>query len=292
MEFRTKNKITNNMKNNLIKSLLVLLYAGINFNTVIAQGAYFTVGTGYNLPTSTQTLDGMSFYNETITDNSTTYQQNYVSLGKGLNVGGAFGYIFNEHIGAELGVSYLIGSTWESVTEYNSNFSGSNMKFTNQISSKMARVNPQIVMSFESNRITPYAKVGLMLGAGSMTVNGLLNDNSSVTEQTLFYTGGIATGFTTTIGASVALNDKISFFGDLNLVNMSYSPTKGVLTKYTEDGLDLLPSFDLIDKEIQFVDSYVEDDNVQPAITEPAKALKMKFPFSSCGLYFGIKYTL
>jgi hypothetical protein len=56
--------------------------------------------------------------------------------------------------------------------------------------------------------------------------------------------------------------------------------------------VDLLPSFDPIVKEIQFVDSYVEDDNIHPSITEPAKALKIKFPFSSAGIQIGLKYTL
>jgi hypothetical protein len=77
-----------------------------------------------------------------------------------------------------------------------------------------------------------------------------------------------------------------------NTIIFHTNPTKGTITKYTEDGVDLLPSFDPIDKEIQFVDSYVEDDNIQPSITEPAKALKIKFPFSSAGIHIGIKYTL
>jgi len=280
------------MKNNSLKSFLVLLCAGLNFSAAIAQGAYFTLGTGYNLPASTQTLDEMSFSNETITDNTTTYKQNYVSLGKGLSAGGAFGYMFNENIGAELGISYLMGSTWESVTAYNSSTSGGTSKFTDQVSSKMTRINPQIVMSMEANKITPYVKVGLLLGMGSMSVTSNAEYIDGKIEQTLLLNGGIAAGFTTIIGASYALNDKISLFGDLNLVNMSYSPTKGTITKYTEDGVDLLPSFDPIDKEIQFVDSYVEDDNIQPSITEPAKALKIKFPFSSAGIHIGLKYTL
>jgi len=280
------------MKNNSLKSLLVLLCAGLNFSAAIAQGAYFTLGTGYNLPASTQTLDAMSFSNETITDNTTTYKQNYVSLGKGLSAGGAFGYMFNENIGAELGISYLMGSTWECVTAYSSSTSGGTAKFTDQVSSKMTRINPQIVMSMEANKITPYVKVGLLLGMGSMSVTSNSEYIDGKIEQTLLLNGGIAAGFTTIIGASYALNDKISLFGDLNLVNMSYSPTKGTITKYTEDGVDLLPSFDPIDKEIQFVDSYVEDDNIQPSITEPAKALKIKFPFSSAGIHIGLKYTL
>ena len=127
---------------------------------------------------------------------------------------------------------------------------------------------------------------------GSMSLMSKSEYIDGTIEQSLLFNGGIATGFTTTIGASYALNDKISLFGDLNFVNMSYSPTKGMITKYTEDGVDLLPSLDPIDKEIQFVDSYVEDDNIQPSITEPTKALKIKFPFSSAGIHIGIKYTL
>ncbi len=280
------------MKKNYFKSLMILMFSVLNFSTAMAQGAYFTLGAGYNLPTSTQTLDALSFSNEFLTDNTTTYEQKYISLGKGLSAGGAFGYMFNENIGAELGISYLMGSTWECVTDYNSSTSGGNAKFTNQISSKMTRINPQIVLSMEANKITPYAKVGLLLGMGSMSYTSKYDYVDGVLEQTLLLNGGIAKGFTTTIGASYALNDKFSLFGDLNLVNLSYGPTKGMITKFTENGVDMLSLFDPIDKEIQFVDSYVEDDNIQPLITEPSKELKNKYPFSSAGIHIGIKYTL
>ena len=269
---------------------MILLCASLNFTAVMAQGAYFTLGAGYNLPTSTQTLDALSFSDEIMTENTTTYKQNYVSLGKGLSVGGAFGYKFNENIGAELGISYLMGSTWESKMAY-SDFATS-MTRTNEISSKMTRINPQFVISMEANKLTPYAKVGLLLGMGSMSLNSKVEYLDGVVEQTTIFNGGVATGFTTTIGASYAINDKISLFGDLNMVNMSYSPTKGIMTKYAENGVDLLSLMDPIDKEIQFVDTYVEDDNIQPSITEPSKALKIKFPFSSVGVHIGVKYTL
>jgi opacity protein-like surface antigen len=278
------------MKNKSLKSLMILLCASLNFTAVMAQGAYFTLGAGYNLPTSTQTLDALSFSDEIMTENTTTYKQNYVSLGKGLSVGGAFGYMFNENIGAELGISYLMGSTWESKMAY-SDFATS-MTRTNEISSKMTRINPQFVISMEANKLTPYAKVGLLLGMGSMSLNSKVEYLDGVVEQTTIFNGGVATGFTTTIGASYAINDKISLFGDLNMVNMSYSPTKGIMTKYAENGVDLLSLMDPIEKEIQFVDTYVEDDNIQPSITEPSKALKIKFPFSSVGVHIGVKYTL
>ena len=269
---------------------MILLCASLNFTAVMAQGAYFTLGAGYNLPTSTQTLDALSFSDEIMTENTTTYKQNYVSLGKGLSVGGAFGYMFNENIGAELGISYLMGSTWESKMAY-SDFATS-MTSTNEISSKMTRINPQFVISMEANKLTPYAKVGLLLGMGSMSLNSKVEYLDGVVEQTTIFNGGVATGFTTTIGASYAINDKISLFGDLNMVNMSYSPTKGIMSKYAENGVDLLSLMDPIEKEIQFVDTYVEDDNIQPSITEPSKALKIKFPFSSVGVHIGVKYTL
>jgi opacity protein-like surface antigen len=278
------------MKNKSLKSLMILLCASLNFTAVMAQGAYFTLGAGYNLPTSTQTLDALSFSDEIMTENTTTYKQNYVSLGKGLSVGGAFGYMFNENIGAELGISYLMGSTWESKMAYN-DFTTS-LTSTNEISSKMTRINPQFVISMEANKLTPYAKVGLLLGMGSMSLNSKVEYLDGVIEQTTIFNGGVATGFTTTIGASYAINDKISLFGDLNMVNMSYSPTKGIMSKYAENGVDLLSLMDPIEKEIQFVDTYVEDDNIQPSITEPSKALKIKFPFSSVGVHIGLKYTL
>ena len=55
----------------------------------------------------------------------------------------------------------------------------------------MTRINPQIVISLEASKITPYAKVGLLLGMGSMSFKTKDEYNTMVVEQTLLLNGGI-----------------------------------------------------------------------------------------------------
>lgn len=96
---------------------LSMLFASCLFaNNLLAQGIYVTINTGYGFGAAAANVPGFTNYTETTAPNSkgesittTTNEQIKVSLGKGVNFGGAVGYMFNKNIGAELGISYLIG---------------------------------------------------------------------------------------------------------------------------------------------------------------------------------------
>lgn len=268
---------------NFLKMFLMVFVISLFANNLFAQGAYVNINAGYGLNMSSQNLYYFDFYNSTSSSNSDTYEQVNVSLGKGLNLGGAFGYMFNENIGAELGISYLLGGKSKAKDTY----TGGTTDYT--LSSKMLRINPSLVIASGFENINPYAKFGLIICSGSIMYEYNDNDNGDISLMKIKLNGGIGLGLSSGIGAMINISDNMSFFGELNMVNLSYAPTKGVLTEATYNGVDQLPSMTTSEKEIEFVDSYTYSSSNPPADTQPSKELKQKLPFGSFGVNIGLR---
>ena len=287
-------------------TLFIVFTIALFTGNLMAQGAYVNINAGYGFSMGSQVM--MYNYKANITtDNSTgdeTFTQSLEnvtgSLGKGFNFGGAFGYMFNKNLGAEIGVSYLlsgktegkINSTHKTIeTDGTSTTTTTNSITT--LSSRMLRFMPSIVISSGFEGIDPYAKFGFVIGTGSVLLDSELDENNTRSTTIWKYNGGVAMGLTGAIGANFTVNDKIMFFGEINMVNMSYAPTKGELTESTSNGTDLLPGMSARQKEIEFVDSQsYSSDAVTPPESEPSKQIKPKYPFGSVGINIGLRIDL
>lgn len=160
----------------------------------------------------------------------------------------------------------------------------------------MLQFRPTIILTAGMDKINPYAKFGMLIGSGSInqTASGVSTNSSSTIKNTLDETrkleGDTAIGFHSALGLLYNVNKKISIFGELNLVNLSYAPTKGTVTSSIENGVDQLPSFSVRDSQIEYVDSTSTADS--KASTSPRKELKDTYSFNSFGINFGLKYSL
>jgi hypothetical protein len=271
-----------------LKAVLMVFAISLFANNLFAQRAYININAGYGVSMSSQNIDYFDFYNLTVGKNSYTVEQVNVSLGKGLNFGGTFGYMFNENIGAELGISYLLGSKSKAKDEYvYDDNTGGTTDYT--LSSKMLRFIPSFVISSGFEGINPYAKLGLVIGTGSIFFDYDDNDDGDKTIMKMKLNGGIALGLNAAIGAIFNINDNISLFGELNMVNLSYAPNKGETTELTYNGTDILPDLTTREKETEYVDSYTYNYDSPPPDSEPRQELKQKFPFGSFGINFGVR---
>ena len=281
------------MKTKCFKTLLMLFVMSLFAKNLFAQGAYVNINAGYGLSMSSQNIEGFnnSSSNNNGSSSSASIEQVNVSLGKGFNVGGAFGYMFNNNIGAELGISYLLGGNTTVKNSSNDNFGGSvDNRTTNiTISSNMFRINPSLVIASGFEKINPYAKFGLVLGFGSIMYDVNENDNGDIRLMKIKLNGGIALGLNAGVGALFKLSDKMTFFSELNMVNLSYAPTNGEKTESTKNGVDELPNMTTREKQIEFVDSYTFSGGNPPPYSQPSQELKQKFPLGSFGLNFGLR---
>ncbi|RLD60921.1 MAG: hypothetical protein DRJ05_03670 [Bacteroidetes bacterium] len=267
-----------------LSTILIVSVIALFTGNLFAQGAYVNINAGYGFSMSSQNIDG--FYNETSGSNSSTIEQVNVSLGKGLNFGGTFGFMFNDNVGAELGVSYLMGGKATAKDEY----TGGTTDYT--MSSNMLRFIPSVVIAAGTDGIDPYAKFGVIVGSGSIKYDYEDVDDGDIGIMKKKMNGGMALGLNAAIGANFEISDFMSFFAEINMVNMSYAPTKGEVTEATYNGVDMLPNLTTSDKEVEFVDSYTRNYENPPSDSQPSQELKTKYPFGSVGVNVGLRIDL
>ena len=273
----------------LVSNCILSQETNKNASTSKSKGFYIDINSGYAYKMSTENLaNSFEMYNVSMENGDTHYEAVYISLGQGFNIGGAAGYMFNKHIGAEIGITYLWGKTFnaEKHTEM------SNKKYT--LSSNMLRFLPSIVLQAGFEKFNPYAKFGVVFGIGNV-IYTYEDYYIPQTAETKYY-GGMAFGINATIGTIFRFNDRFSLFGEINTINMSYGPAKSEITKATENGQDILPNLRVYDKEVEYDDSYVKEpydpNNPEPDYNQPRQEMKFKIPFSSIGLNIGLKINL
>lgn len=271
-------------KSQLFTGLFIFTMFLFIANNSNAQGTYINLNLGYATCMSSGTMEGLN--NSSSGQNSTTIEQIYYSLGKGVNFGGTFGYMFNKHVGAELGLSYLLGAKTKAKDEYNSGSADYS------ISSNMFRFIPSVVVAAGSEGVNPYAKFGLVIGIGSVLFDLEDKYNGDVEIRKMKLNGGAAFGINGAIGAIFELSESISLYGELNAINMSYSPKKGELTEASYNGIDVLPGLTTSDKEVEFVDELTYNYTSPPPDSQPSQELKYKLPFGSFGINFGVIFYL
>lgn len=274
------------MKYISIQKLFLSLSICLMAANTSAQSAYATLHLGYAFPSGSQNMAGISNSDNPGGNNVRSYEQINTSLGKGVNVGGAIGYMFNMHIGAELGLSYLVGGKTKGMHTDNN---GSTEYI---VSANMFRINPSIVFATGFAKFNPYTKFGVVVGFGSVFYETNDRDNGDVENILSVSDGGTALGVSSALGAIFDMNEKVSLFGEITMMNLTYAPTRNSITKYNRNGVDLLPTMNSRERDTEFVDSYSYDPNNPRPNSIPSLALKEKLPFGSLGLNVGIRINL
>ena len=286
-----------NFKTNKMKKLIlvvvtsVTLFLSQDISAQAEKGAYVSINAGYGFGAGNNSNEVLGFrwgmFNSTQnTPTISTSELANVSLGKGLNFGAAFGYMFNKYVGGELGISYLMGGKSDAKQTF---LSGNYMN--DSVEARMLQIKPTLVISGGFSKINPYAKFGIVLGLGtSVNIEREERDGADLTMTNQEFSGSTSIGFQGGAGLLYSLNEKISLFGELNLVNLSFSPEKASYTEFTENGVNVLPLIDVSDKEIEFSESIVTNGGPSnPAI--PTKDFKTTFNLGSLGLNFGMRYN-
>lgn len=255
------------------------------------KGIYFKINTGFNLPVSNTQMPYGSppfggFYNETeISPGNTKIEIVNINLGKGINVGGTFGYMFNNNIAAEVEIDYLLGSK----TEADKKYLDGDYENT-KIWSNMIQIKPSFVLSTSYSKINPYAKLGIILATGKIKEEYTEYDGS-LTNIEFESKGGLAFGFQGGVGLNFAITSNMSLFGEINMNNMTYAPKEGELKKYTIDGVDQLAGSDVRDREYEFVDEIINNGSPSDP-NSPQKEPKTSFAYGTVGFNIGLKYSL
>jgi hypothetical protein len=280
------------MKKTSLKTLIMVFAISLFASNIFAQGAYVGFNAGYGFGMGSFTASNSTYTQKTIGYTRTEDAVN-LSFGKGLNIAGTFGYMFNKNVGAELGISYLIGGK-TTITD-KATYTNSSSLDTYNYSASMLRINPTIVVTAGLEGINPYAKFGVIVGFGSYTVDNVSSTTNTLgTTEDLFtekYSGGMAIGVNAGVGAFYNLSDNLALFGELNMVNLSYAATKSIFTVNSINGEDQLSTMTTSQKETNYVDSYTYDSAATVSTSTASSGQKAKVPFGSFGINIGVKFS-
>jgi hypothetical protein len=152
----------------------------------------------------------------------------------------------------------------------------------------MFRINPSLIITPGFDKLNPYAKLGMIIGIGSVKYEYTDNDNGEIEIRKRTLNGGAAFGLSSALGLKYDLSEKLSLFGELNMVNLSYAPTKGEYTEATFNGIDELPGMTTRERNSVFLNKYTYVD--PPLDSQPRQELKEKLPFGSVGINVGISF--
>jgi len=262
------------MKRNLL--LVIALFVA----TTMSAQFYAGLGLGYGMGASKRV-------NGTKTDG--TVQTNiYGSYGQGFNTTLKLGFMFNDNMGLELGVSYLFGAEQTK---------GESENYLKTAKSNGLRLMPQLVYRLDNGF---YGRFGVIIPVMGKTVITEKNDKLQVApgvfmtmENEMETHGTFSIGFAGAIGYNFALNDNMNLFGEIEYIGLSIKSGSAEYTKYEVGGKDQLPNIDTGKKEFTFLDEV--DNSSDNTFSNPkwdkdqaTVMLKQKAPFSSFGLNIGI----
>lgn len=158
----------------------------------------------------------------------------------------------------------------------------------------MIRITPSFILAASGEKFIPYARVGLALGVGGKVEFNTDYTNSDGDAESIeqILDENIAIGVSTELGLQMRLTERLSLLCAFNSYAMNWAPGHATVTKHVENGVDVLPTYTVYDKEVDYVESVTSNTSNPPSGNEPEQLLKMFLPFSSYGLNFGVRFTL
>lgn len=275
------------MKNTI--KLFTLLLALSFSATSFAQGAYVRLGAGFHTG-AFKTNEGSIIDNTNGTNETTNY-----SLGGGTPITLGLGMDFTENLGIDLGVDYWLGSKTETAKLTTAVAEDVTEAYTRQI-----RVTPSLVISTGfDDPLAIYLKGGVVIPVSGKTTDELSRTGSGTPD--IFRKGEsqgqIGLGYSGAAGVMIGLSEKLSLYGEFNVVSLSISGDSREVVEFTSGGTDGLAGLPTGSKEFTYVDELSGTSNnpsTNPLGYDNTKATELartSSAFGSWGINVGIKFN-
>lgn len=276
------------MKKLLVILICFLVVSGTMAQKTETQGSkkfYINLGLGGGISTSSNFGMLYDYDGSTITVHP-------VGLGNGFNGYASFGYKFLKYVSVEISVNEFLGlaAGGDSV----SHLLGSSTADA-KIAGKMFSVVPAIVISAGLEKVNPYARFGLLIGAAPSVMTKYSQTNVSTNPQQDMeiwnhYYGGVALGYAAAGGVTFNISNLINIFTELQFTHATWSPNHSEITKYTVNDVDKLSTLSTYEKQVDFVNSMTLNGPFDQ--DQPRQELRITMPFSTLAVNVGITFKL
>lgn len=279
------------MKKIILSAAVFIAAYGAN-----AQGLYGELSVGYGLGNPAYVM-GTDTYKDLVSGN-TTEKPLVGSVGQGFNVTLTPGYMFSKHFGVELGINYFMGAE-KTISE--SRTSNSSIYSKTTAHSNQFRLIPTVVVSSGGDKLSVFAKGGLMLPlVGSTKVDvdasstaNMVTYNKTQVESTV--KGNVSLGFRGAVGVDYKFSEKLSIFGEVFHTSLFIKQKSRTIDTYTVNGTDQLATTPVYGKETNYVDELNANSNVAGNAgfnQDKAKdELAGRTNFNQVGLNIGVKFN-
>jgi outer membrane protein W len=272
------------MKNRIIILLSILACVG----NMQAQQLYFKAGGSLALGWPWTYSSNESYHELIMSLTGTEVTSKNANFGLGASPFISAGYMFNQNIGAELGVGYQFGITRTNENTLINPLTYKTYRADTHLKCSWMWINPQLVIATTVSDFKPYGRAGVVVGFSpkmEMLTENLNDEGTKKTELT----GGMPWGMNAALGINYNLCKNFLMFGELEMLQMNYAPTNSEVTEYTDaNGNDILSTLSEKSKKTEFVDSW---NSADLATTLPNKAAKINLPLSSFKINLGIRYN-
>jgi|SRR5690554_709091 len=266
-------------------------------NDVKAQGFYTDVNIGYGWGLGESNL-GMKTYDDFIEDGD-TQEAIYGTLGGGLTIAVAPGYMINEYIGIELGVNYFVGEK-KVINELTTSLDTRYDRTT--ANSNQLRILPTLFLRTGGDKFYAYSKSSLLVPVLGSTIgvreeskvdpiNGVLLERTSTTTN-----GSFTVGFRGAIGMGYQITEMIGLNLEVAYTSLSIKPKNRTVDSYTINDTELIADFLPYVQDIEYVDQLNSSSNNSSynsnfSMDKPKEELATKTNFSQIGVTLGVKIS-
>jgi hypothetical protein len=274
----------------ILINVFIILYF-IICSALFAQKPYLTIGGGYQLGHGKMNLG------ETYTSSNGigSVQRVKGSYGEGFHIGGSLGYNINKNLAVEAAVNLIDGRSFET-SFYSSHSNGLGIIISNKYElesrTEFVQFIPSLMLRIGWSKFDPYAKVGLILGTGTIFYSFREQDTYEDIESYYELSKGLGLGYKTSIGTFYHFNDWFSLFAELSVLNNTFSPNRGRLTSYKENGIEMIDGMSVNEREVEYQEEYDFNYNDNHDENVASKEIKQSFPLGSAGLQIGIRFQL
>ncbi len=280
-----------------MKPILCITFFFITLS-LSAQDFYINLQTGYGFATEA----GQANYTDIeFVDNVEVQEIVAGGFGEGIYFRGNLGYQHSEFIAVEFGLNYLLGRTITTEEKRQEHGPGGALFIASTTSRNLNALifTPQLVVLIPTtSTVKPYIKTGLAFGTfmkakfeeAYNTDNNMFIQIDRNTENS--FDGGTPLGFIMALGAKSMVSETVAFTIDFNLLNMTYRPHTGTVTKFEENGSNELENLTIREREIIFNNKIENNSSVTPDENEPLRALPISLPMSNVTFNIGLQIDL
>lgn len=285
-------------------SALLILLLLIN-SALFSQKLYVEFGGGYGIGNQKTDFTTNVYINNYMPADSIAsdviWNLSRFSFGQGVSGQLSVGTFLSSRLGFELTGFYNKSKKFSTESNQNDTYSDGSFidyNFCKDYNASSFGFKPTVIVKSDGKNIRMYVKAGAIFSFTRITeeVEFRYYTNKPfyypTWDQTykFEYKRKLNIGITASLGMEFDISDDLSFFTEISYNEIAYIPKSGEITEFKDRGIDELNDLTVSERQVEFVDSYSENENNSDNI--PTKMLKETFSFSNIAIMAGFKINL